>query len=154
MKKAVLGLILLVLFITGCRGGSDDSGIVEIRENMFLTQVNDINLNYREYLGRTIKLEGFILRNHWNERDYYFVVRNGPDCCGNDGEIGFEISWNPDNDGSGQPMDQRNSFPDVDEWVQAVGVLNSYDFMGQPFLFLTLSELNVLETRGLEHVIR
>ena len=65
MKKAALTLILLVLFFSGCRSG-DDSGIIEIRENMFLTQVNDINLNFRDYLGRTIKLEGFIQRNHWN----------------------------------------------------------------------------------------
>ena len=155
MKKTLLALIILALFISGCnRDRSDDSGIYEIRENMFLTQINDINLNYRQYLGRTIELEGLILQNHWNDRDYYFVIRYGPDCCGDDGVVGFEISWNPDHDATGHPMDQRSSFPKENEWVKAVGVLNRYDFMGFNYLYLALSELTVLETRGLETVMR
>ena len=155
MKKAVFGIILLVLFFTGCnKDGSDDTSIVEIRENMYITQINEINLNYREYLGRTIKLEGFISRNHWNDRDYYFVIRNGPNCCGDDGEVGFEITWNLDHDATGNTMDQRSSFPEVNDWVQAIGELKSYHYMGFNFLYLALSELNVLQTRGLENVIR
>ena len=155
MKRILLVSIIFALSVSGCnRDRSETSSIVEIRENMFLTQINDINLNYREYLGRIIKLEGFITRNNWNDRDYYFVIRNGPNCCGDDGDVGFEISWTTDMDGSGHPMDLRSTFPEENEWVQAIGELRSYDFMGYPFLYLALSELNVLQTRGLEHVFR
>ena len=151
MKKAALALILSVLFFTGC-GSTDDSGIIEIKEDTFLGQINEIILNNSDYLGKTIRLEGFIKRNHWNERDYYFVIRNTTPC--NNGEVGFEISWNPDHDNSGNPIYQRESFPEVNDWVQAIGELRSYDFMGYPFLYLALSEINVLETRGLEYVTR
>ena len=157
MKKVIFTLVLLALFLTGCgdRSSSDDTdGIVVIRETMFITQINDINLNSRDYLGKTIKLEGFIKRNHWNDHDYFFVIRNGPGCCGDDGEIGFEISWDPDYSGSGNHMDQRNSFPAPNDWVEAIGELKSYSFLGYPHLFLVLSELNVLEKRGIEFVMR
>ena len=156
MKKAALVLILFVLLITGCggRATTDTSGVLQIRENMFLTQITDINLNPREYLGRTIRLEGFITRNHWNDRDYYFVGRTGPDCCGGDSNIGFQISWNPNLDSNGLSVEERSNFPEIDEWVEAIGVLHSYDFMGYPYMFLALSHLNVLEKRGIEYVTR
>jgi uncharacterized membrane protein YcgQ (UPF0703/DUF1980 family) len=121
---------------------------------MFITQIDDIILNQKSYLGRTIRLEGLFRRNHWNDKDYYFVIRTTPGCCGDDGQAGFEISWNPDHDASGNDIDQRQKFPEINEWVQVTGELKSYDFHGLDYLFLVLSELNVLETRGAEFVSR
>ena len=151
MKKIALAFLLSILFFTGCRS-TDDSGIIEIKEDTFLGQINEIVLNNSDYLGKTIELEGFIKRNHWNEQDYYFVIRNTTSC--NNGEVGFEISWDSNLDASGHHMDERSTFPEVNEWVKAVGELRSYDFMGYPFLYLALDELTVLETRGIEYVIQ
>ena len=159
MKKAVFASILFVTILSvfvimGCEKKSTGPEIIEIRENMFISQINSINLNSKDYLGKTIKLEGFIKRNHWNDKDYYFVIRNAPGCCGDDGEIGFEVSWNPDYMGSGNPMDERSGFPAVNDWVEAKGELKSYRFMGTLNLFLVLSEIKVLENRGVDFVTR
>ena len=151
MKKLIFVSILFALFIMGCSEKADDSGIVEIRENMFITQINDINLNYRSYLGRTIKLEGFFKHNFWEEYNWFYVIRNAPGCCGDDGEVGFEVSWNAD---YLNPEAEQRGYPNPDEWVEAIGELKSYNFLGTNHIYLALSELNVLETRGAEFVTR
>ncbi|MDR0455596.1 MAG: hypothetical protein LBH20_02800, partial [Treponema sp.] len=54
-------------------------GVVEIGEKMFIAQVNDIYLNAKDYMGKTIKLEGMFKC----EDPYNFVVRYGfGGCCG------------------------------------------------------------------------
>ena len=155
MKKftSILFIIfLLVLFVTGCnRNNEEANNVYEIRENMFITQIDDINLNFREYLGRTIKLEGLFKHTHWEDNNWYFVFRNAPGCCGDDGEVGFEVSWSPD---YFEPDPEQRGFPNANEWVEAIGELRSYDFLGISFLYIALSELNVLEARGLEFVTR
>jgi hypothetical protein len=118
--------------------------VVEIREKLFIAQTNEIYLNPEEYLGRTIKLEGLFKSEEYPGygRTYCFVLRYGPGCCGNDGNAGFEVAW----PGESRPL------PAIDEWVEAVGTLASYEEEGYPYLYLALSSLNVLETRGAEFV--
>ena len=170
MKKAALVSMVLVLFITGCgngrnaeAGGSTEgrglsrasaAGTVEIRENMFITQINEILLNYRDYIGRTVKLEGMFRQFHWEGNNTYVVIRNTPGCCGDDGIVGFEVSWNQDFQGLNDDSD-GSTYPSSDDWVEAQGVLKSYeDLFGGTSLFIALSELNVLEKRGMEFVTR
>ena len=150
MKKALFVFILFVLFFLGCT--ENEGGIIEVSENMFITQIDNINLNYRDYLGKTIKLEGFFMHNYWEGNNWFFVVRNTPDCCGEGGVTGFEVSWNPDYQGTNREED-LSMWPEKDEWVQAIGTLEHYNFLGDR-VFLALSELNVLETRGQTFVFR
>jgi uncharacterized membrane protein YcgQ (UPF0703/DUF1980 family) len=155
-KTAILASLLLVLFIISCgngRSGRTGTGPVEIRENMFITQINAINLNYRDYLGRTIKLEGMFRHFQWEGNNMYFVARNAPGCCGDDGIIGFEVSWNPYHQGFDDGSEGR-TYPNENDWVQAQGVLNYFESLGRPMLFILLDELNILERRGQEFVVR
>jgi zinc transport system permease protein len=117
--------------------------IIEIREKMFIAQTNDVYLNPEDYMGKTIKLEGlFKTETGYGNTSYRFVIRYGPGCCGYDGNAGFEVAW-----------DQfRRTYPAEDAWVEAVGVLSSYEEDGFPYLYLALSDLNVKETRGAEFV--
>jgi uncharacterized membrane protein YcgQ (UPF0703/DUF1980 family) len=124
---------------------ADKETVVEIREKMFIAQVNDVYLNPEDYLGRTIKLEGLFKSEQYGEQPYCFVIRYGPGCCGNDGNSGFEIAWN-NQDATDKP------YPDVDDWVEATGVLQTYEEDGYPYLYLALSSLNVLNNRGAEFV--
>ena len=151
-KTAIIASLVFALFITSCGRGTD-TGTVVIRENMFITQINAINLNYRDYIGRTIMLEGMFRHFYWEGNNYYFVIRNTPGCCGDEGELGFEVSWNPSHRGFDDGSDGR-TYPNRSDWVQAQGVLSSFDNFGNTFLYIALSELNVLETRGLEFVTR
>jgi uncharacterized membrane protein YcgQ (UPF0703/DUF1980 family) len=117
--------------------------IVEIKEKMFIAQTNDVYLNPEDYMGKTIKLEGLFKTETGYDEDmsYCFVLRYGPGCCGFDGNAGFEVAW-----------DEAAAYPAEDEWVEAVGVLKSYEEDGYPYLYLALSSLQILDERGAEFV--
>ncbi|MDR1058998.1 MAG: hypothetical protein LBL43_05565 [Treponema sp.] len=114
--------------------------VLEIREKMFIAQTNEVYLNPEDYMGRTVKLEGLFKKQEYpGGGGYCFVLRYGPGCCGNDGSAGFEVAWD-------------RPYPQEDEWVEAVGVLDSYDEDGYPYLYLDLASLVVKEERGKEFV--
>ena len=150
LKNCLLTAVLIIamaafLLITGCARADEDS-IIEIGERMFMTQIQDIYLNANNFVGRTIRLEGIFNINRWNESFWYFVIRNGPDgCCGTPGQIGFEVRW---------PENRIEAFPENDSWVEATGVLRTYRDGPNQFLYLELTSLRVLNTRGLEFVER
>jgi zinc transport system permease protein len=128
-----------------------NTAVFEIKEKMFIAQTNDIYLNPREYVGKTIKLEGlFKLEQYAGGADapYCFVIRYGPGCCGYDGNAGFEVAW----DSSGTLDRAAEKYPREDDWVEAVGELKYYDEDDYPFLYIALSSLTVLDKRGAEFV--
>ncbi|GHV82947.1 hypothetical protein AGMMS50212_02870 [Spirochaetia bacterium] len=161
MKKVSIVSLIAVFFFIGCGKESipvktsvkNDvieapmERIIEIKEKMFLAQVNDVYLNQEDYLGKAIKLEGLFKSEQYRENDplYCFVLRYGPGCCGSDGNAGFEVAWNKQTAAS-------KTYPNIDDWVEAVGVLKTYEEDGNPYLYLALSELNVLDKRGAEYV--
>ncbi|MDR1900696.1 MAG: hypothetical protein LBQ88_00235 [Treponema sp.] len=143
----------------------NDGKIIEINEKLFIAQTNDIYLNPEDYMGRTIKLEGLFKSVQYEDGDtpYCFVLRYGPGCCGSDGNAGFEVAWDnpPDNrllnDDTRYTLSlpdskQQTAMPREDDWVEAVGVLKSYEEDGYPYLYLSLSSLDIKETRGAEFV--
>ncbi|MDR1143205.1 MAG: metal ABC transporter permease [Spirochaetaceae bacterium] len=134
---------------------AESSGVIEIREKMFIAQVNDVYLNPEDYLGKTIKLEGIFKTDSYVDlsRRFCFVLRNGPGCCGNDGSVGFEIAW-PEAAGlnSAALLDSGHKYPGQDQWVEAVGQLAAYEEEGFPYLYLALSSLKVKNKRGAEYV--
>jgi len=167
MKKIVLISIIAVLVISGCANKKSEAkpaaeiteediftipdGIdVVIRERLFIGQVNDVYRNPDEYVGKTIKLEGLFMYGIAGDREYCYVIRKGPGCCGDDGQVGFEVSWNP----PGDPPGERDVYPKSNAWVAAQGELKRYESQGYNFLYLSLSELNTLEKRGKEFVLQ
>ena len=173
MKKAVLISIVcvaLVFFAVGCgnrkstAAASKPAGAAEeedltvpagvdlvIREKMFIAQVNDVYINRNDYMGKTIKLEGIFLYGEAGGREYCYVIRNGPGCCGDDGQVGFEVSWLPPDE---VLETNRSAYPNRNDWVEAQGELKRYEEFGQGFLYLALSDLKVLDKRGAEFVIQ
>jgi hypothetical protein len=123
------------------------SPVIEIKEKMFIAQINDVYLNADDYLGKTIKLQGIFKLEQYAGIDtfYCFVLRYGPGCCGTDGNAGFEVAWDRDT------MPDK-PYPNIDDWVEAVGVLKYYEEDGYPYLYLALSSLAVLDERGAEFV--
>jgi zinc transport system permease protein len=136
-------------------GAIEAGGIIEIKEKLFIAQVNDVYLNPEDYLGKTIKLEGLFKTDSYVDlsRQFCFVLRNGPGCCGNDGSVGFEIAW-PEAAGinSAAPLVSGHKYPKQDQWVEAVGQLAAYEEEGFPYLYLALSSLEVKSKRGAEFV--
>jgi len=152
-KKLIITVVIIAViasFFTGCSGTkkseSSNDKIIEIKEKMFITQINDINLNYKDYLGKTIKLQGIFKSEKSYEGDQYcFVIRYGPGCCGNDGVVGFEIKWD---EGNAKP------YPKNDSWVESTGVLKQYEEGYTDYIYLDLISLNVLDKRGAETVVQ
>ena len=164
--KIVVIAVIISFFLISCarennNGNGDpnpvaaqDSGrimprvadIVEIRERMFVTQINEIYMNAGDYLGRAIKLEGIFKILH-NEGDAVFlVIRYAPDgCCGTRGFSGFEVKAD---------ANLARHFPADDSWVEATGVLKEYGIGFNKFLYLELFSLKALNTRGEEFVTR
>ena len=96
---------------------ADMSNILEIKDNYFIEQTNDIYYNMNDYIGKTIKIEGFIYNYKDSNGDTcYCVVRNTPGCCGNDGLAGLDIRY-------------YDKYPEVNTWVEIIGVI------GEDFAF-------------------
>lgn len=115
--------------------------VVEIKEKMFIAQTNDIYYNTEDYLGKTIKYEGIfdVYEVPDTDEKYYSVIRYGPGCCGVDANAGFEVIWD-------------NEYPDQNDWVEVIGVLEEYEEDGYKYLRLVLTSLTVLSERGAEYV--
>ena len=133
MRKYLFILFVFTLLLTGC--ASNKSGTIEIKDKMFLTQTNEIYENYKDYLGKNIKLEGI----YTQEGKYQTVYRKTNGCCGDDGKIGFGILW----DGAKAK---------ADDWVEVEGVLEEYKDNGGVYLVIKANELNVLPERGIDFV--
>jgi uncharacterized membrane protein YcgQ (UPF0703/DUF1980 family) len=129
--------------------GAANLPTLEIKDKMFISQTNDVYLNPEDYMGRRIKLEGLFKTDKYtgSDKDYCFVIRYGPGCCGYDGTAGFEVSWT-----EGRADKAAAAYPSDDDWVEAVGVLDSYDEDGYPYIYLALESLTVKDERGKETV--
>jgi hypothetical protein len=150
----------------GNRTPETSGPIIEIKEKVFIAQTNDVYLNPDDYLGKTIKLEGLFRSDTYEGTGvtYNFVLRLGPGCCGNDGSAGFEVSWEALDENSGVPRNPAQvkppllprtrsfTYPNEDDWVEAIGVLKTYLEDGYPYLYIHLSSLTVLDQRGAEFV--
>jgi len=132
--------------VSAKKGSSaSEKGVIEIKEKMFISQVNDVYLNPEDYLGKTIKLEGLFKMEQGYDKSYCFVLRYGPGCCGYDGNVGFEVAW--DNE-------KEKPYPGEDSWVEATGELKTYEEDFMEYLYLDLVSLNILDKRGQETVMQ
>ena len=158
MKKNLLITFLFaaLLILVTCSGRNNDTDtrpVLEIRENMFITQINYINLNSRRYLGTAIRLEGIFRHSHREGQDTFRVIRLGPGCCTDEEEFGFMVSWDPDFPES-NIFKKGIPFPNTNDWVEVVGELSSFERFGFMFFYIALRELNILDRRGAEFVSR
>ena len=140
MKKLIIIFALSLFLLTGCGGNTTENNIIEIDEKMFVTQTNDIYINQEEYLDQTIRYEGIfrISPSTDGQSSSFYVFRYGPGCCGNDGEVGFEVLWDGDT-------------IDDDAWVEVTGTLQKAEDELER-LVVNATSLTVLTTRGEEIV--
>ncbi|MBQ9267178.1 MAG: hypothetical protein IJ217_02710 [Clostridia bacterium] len=89
----------------------DETNILEIKENYFIESTNDVYLNLDDYLGRSVKIQGYVYTYRDNNGDIcYAVVRNTPGCCGNDGLAGLDIRY-------------AGEYPEEGDWIEVVGII-------------------------------
>ena len=119
-----------------------DEEIIYITEKMFIAQTNDVYINTDDYMGKTLQYEGFVMSffDESTQKTYYYVIRYGPGCCGYDANAGFEI------------LTKDGEYPVDNEWLQVTGVLGTYIEGEYEYLYLDVTDLQVLEVRGAESV--
>ena len=141
MKKSIiLIVILLCMVFTGCSSVAEDgSEVVQIRERLFIQQCNNIYLNPAEYMDKTIRLEGLFTIGGFNGEEGYAIYRRTPGCCGDDGQVGFEISY------SGEQ-------PQENDWIAVEGTFAIEEKNAKKHLVLHVSKLDIKEERGAEFI--
>jgi len=109
------------------------NNMVEITDNFFIEQTNDLYLNLNDYIGKTIKIEGLIYSYEDSNGDIcYAVVRNTPGCCGNDGMAGLDIRYDED-------------YPEEDTWVEVIGVVGTDTMYGSKIPAIQVSSMKIKE---------
>lgn len=144
-KKFAVLLILCVLTAPACAAPAEEIAVdLDIKEKLFMAQINDIYINFPEYAGKTVRMEGFIISSYFEPTDelYTMVYRFGPGCCGDDEIIGMEVAW----------TNADAVFPEDQTWVEAIGVVEEYTELGQTYVRLNLLSLTPLQTRGAERI--
>ncbi len=147
MKRILSILLALSLGLSQAAALAETADVhidVDVREKMFLTQMTELYINIPDYLGKTIALEGMfdVFTDEATGTVYHSVYRKSPGCCGSDGYTGLEVVWD----------DPAATYPSLNDWVRAVGVLEQYEDGGAPYLRLRLISLDVKTERGLEFV--
>lgn len=115
--------------------------ILEIKEKMFLTQINDIYFNFDSYKEKTIIAEGIYteLVSYIDNSTIPALYRRGPGCCGNDGWGGFMLDWN-------------GKIPNENDWIRVSGKPYIKEYKGYEDLYLKVETLEVKKERGAEFV--
>lgn len=118
----------------------DYDNIIDITEKMYVSWINEIYVNTDSYIGKTVKIQGMYTTENFNNNEYHYVYRVGPGCCGNDGSMcGFEMTYD-------------GEYPKDNDWIEVVGVLETYVEDGQTYLNLKADSVTVMEERGSETV--
>ncbi|MCL2698906.1 MAG: hypothetical protein FWE68_01190 [Defluviitaleaceae bacterium] len=131
MKKLLLLICVMSLFITGCndipvRDRSVDLDLTVFSAVMLAAEYDKILGNPNRYLGQTIKAKGSFLTFFFNDRDYNFIVLREIDACCVER---FEIKWDGD-------------FPPEGTMMEIVGVFSRYEDSGRAFHYLAVEEMS------------
>ena len=107
---------------------------MEITDNYFIEQTNDIFYNTDDYIDKTIKIAGLIYNyeDYNSGETYYAVVRNTPGCCGNDGLAGLDIRYD-------------GEYPEENTWVEIVGTIKTDVVAGEEIPAIQVTSIQETE---------
>ena len=114
---------------------------IVIGDNYFGTQLADINMNFDQYEGKTIEIEGLYFEN----MDYTFVGRYStsnvcPTCP--TGYSYFEYEWHGD---------KKLPVADSENWLKVVGTLEKgYD--GVEYYYIDVANVEIMNEKGIDTV--
>ena len=107
---------------------------LEITDNYFIEQTNDVYINLNDYIGKTVKMQGLVyIYEDGNGNAYHAVVRNTPGCCGNDGLAGLDIQYDGD-------------YPAVNTWVEVIGIVDKYQVYNSDVPVLKITSIKETDT--------
>jgi uncharacterized membrane protein YcgQ (UPF0703/DUF1980 family) len=129
--------IVFMLGLVGCANNIDGNGtsyqddIIEITDPDFAEQIEEIQANRHDYLGRIIRYEGAFTSLYWEPtgETFYYIARVGG-CCG---FYGFEV--------------YLNDIPrfEEDTWVEITGTLEEFFVEEAERYFMRLNAISIYE---------
>jgi len=112
MAKKTAGALALALILAACSPEEESDSALVIGDRFFVTQIMDIFMNPRRYVGRAIRYEGMFRTLVWfSTTDNFAVIRYTLSCCG-EAQIGLRVLL----------PDGMKPFED-DTWVEVIGVV-------------------------------
>ena len=117
----------------------DDSDIdIVIGDDYFATQLADMTLNFSQYEGKVVKIEGMSLKNG----DWTFVGRYSenaicPTCP--TGYAYYEYEWHGK---------EKLDFGNEENWVEVIGKLTKGDDNGQEYYYIDAYEIALMNKFG------
>ena len=115
-----------------------------IGDNMFDTQISDFNLNFKQYEGKIVEIEGFYLENRPDASHLYtFVGRySNSNLCQYcpQGYSYFEYEWHGD---------QGPTLTNESGWMKIVGKLTEGKDDAGPYYYIDASSIEIMDVRGL-----
>ena len=114
---------------------------IVLGDNYFDTQISDINLNFDQYEGKTIEIEGLYFEN----TPYTFVGRYStsnmcPTCP--TGYAYFEYQWSGD---------EKLELTDSENWIKVVGTLKR-GFDEVEYYYIDAQSIELMNEKGLDTV--
>lgn len=156
MRKIVISLLLITLLITftACNNNNtslaetsksvsaseDTTSNVVVPEKVFIGMVNEIYMNYTEYVGKTIEIAGIFGEQVDSDgKKIYGVFRYGPGCCNNDATAGFSLQYD-------------GAYPKNNDWIKVTGTLCADKEGNYVNIYIKAEKIEVKEQRGVESV--
>lgn len=114
---------------------------VVLKDNYYDTVIADINLNFDNYEGKTIQMDGFYFENG----SYTFVGRYStsnvcPACPA--GYAYFEYEWHGD---------KKPELTDSESWIKVIGTLKKGND-GVEYYYIDADSIEVMNEKGVETV--
>lgn len=121
-------LAAIAIYMMSSEGGganpamapSDVGSVIVIGDKRFLTQLDDMAMNAKNYAGKTVRLEGFTLLLEKGS-PWRFAVARIFSCCGPDG---YPV---------GLPCAYSGEIPNEDAWIEVEGKFH-VDGKNNPYL--------------------
>lgn len=120
---------------------------IVVGDNMYDTQITDFNLNFKEYEGKTVEIEGMYMenKNEVTNSKYTFVGRysNVPSQCCPQGYSYFEYEWKGD---------QTPRLVDEISWIKVTGTLKKGRDLYSEYIYIDANSIEVMNERGMDTV--
>lgn len=117
-----------------------DSGKVdlEINDNYFIININEVYLNYKDYEGKSVSYEGFI---YYDQKYNAMIVSRYYYCCGDDSYItGMECKYDGEK-------------PQENQWVKVTGtIMINSETPSNIYPYVKVDTLEILDKEGEKYV--
>ena len=113
---------------------------IVVGNNLYTTQINDWYMNFNQYVGKTVEIEGYYIDDY---APYTFIGRYGPTCpyC-NGGYVSFEF----------YTQDDLSGLKSGKDWINVKGILRQWEDTNGIFYYIEALSLVEMDKVGLDTV--